>query len=180
MPSGTELAITAMPDDDDLENVPTACSDVIGTVNEEEYNDPELELLTNDLNSLPDLEGGNDTIPMEAPTPELLDALQQQFKAKIEAQLPEPSEFNETVPLINTKDYQNILKQPNPNAASADNPNNVKVRVNEQTNYSKLEDQDSFQVIKNGRIQPQVIIVVLLIILIAGMLGFLLAMLILR
>ena len=185
MPSGTELAISAMPDDDDLENIPTACSDAIKAAPEEayeEFNDPELDLLTNDFSSLPDLESGTDTIPMEAPTPELLEALQQQFRAKMEAQLPEPSELNETVPLINTNDYKDILKQPNDNSAKSDNPSNVKVRVTENTNYSRLEDQDqdSFQIIKNGRIQPSVIIVVILIVLIAGMLGFLLAMLVLR
>ena len=177
MPSGTELAVTAMPDDDEMDNIPTACSDVVETVPEQECEDPEYDLLTNDFSSLPDLESGTDTIPMEAPTPELLNALQQQFRAKIEAQLPEPSEFNETVPLINTNDYKDILQQPQSNAEVK----NIKFKVNEPTHYNVLEDQqDSFQIFKNGHIQPQIIIIIFLIIVIAGMLGFLLAMMILK
>lgn len=178
--SATALAIAAMPEDDDeLENIPTSCSDVISTV--PGNNLPEDYLLTNDLGLPADLIDGNgsDTIPMEAPTPELLDALQQQFRAQMNAQSPSDKSINETIPIIITNEYKDILKKQTP----ADSPAEpVKQPLQRKTSVDEFgfDEETGIQIVKHGHVQPQVIILIILIVLIAGMLGFLLAMLMLK
>lgn len=179
--SATALAIAAMPEDDDeLDNIPTSCSDVISTVPENGLADDYL--LTNDFGLPPDLIDGNgsDTIPMEAPTPELLDALAQQFRSQANAQLPaDPKSINETVPLIITDDYKDILKKQQ-SAARPSEPAKQPLRRPPSTDEFGFDEETGIQIVKHGHVQPQVIILIFLIVLIAGMLGFLLAMLVLR
>ena len=183
-PSATAIAIPAQPEDpselDDMDNLPTECA---GKVIDPEAQDlaESFDMLTNDLGVSPELlDGGTDTIPMEAPTPELLEALQLQFKAKQEADAAGTSSLGETVPLIKTSDYKQLLPSKQTGTASGGQAGNAGGKGSLQSLKRRDPEPGGFQIIKDGKIQPQVILILCLIVLIAGMLGFLIATLILK